>query len=245
VTTPAERDGTQFAQHVSAVSPLAGALDGTPAKRKRAAKRANPNSEVTRNVVCYCRERFDDLVDYSTHVRGGCPELVRVGDLRKANGIRLIAECGTRSGYNRHRDRGEEVCEPCREAIRKESRKRRETTPGYCEAARERERRRRATPEYREHDRKRRATPEYREAQREARRKYRATPNGREVKREQDRKYRTTPEGRETRREGWRKWLENPENREAKREHDRRYRARKKAEKDAALKAETETRSVE
>ncbi len=150
----------QFAQHVSAVGALGEALDGTPAKRKRAAKRANPNSEVTTNVVCYCHERFDDLVDFSTHVRGGCPELVRVSELRRRDGTRLIAECGTRSGLGRHLRLGEKVCDSCRSIER------------------ERDRQRRANPEYRERererDRKRYSTPEYRERSREGSREWRA-----------------------------------------------------------------------
>lgn len=107
-----------FAERVSAVGPLGEALDGTPPKKVRAARRANPNSEVTTNVVCYCQARFDDLVEFSTHVRGGCPDLIRVSALRDRSGRRLVATCGTASGYQRHWRRGEPTCEECRAAVR-------------------------------------------------------------------------------------------------------------------------------
>jgi hypothetical protein len=158
----------RFAQHVGAVSPLDEALDGTPVKRKRSAKKANPNSEVTTNVVCYCGARFDDLVDFSAHVRADCPELVRLSELRKANGHRLVAECGTTAGSKRHRIRGEPNCDLCRAANREYDAARRAARPEYRGRKNEQERKsqRWRTPEYREkkreYDRARRAAPEYR-----------------------------------------------------------------------------------
>lgn len=46
---------------------------------------------------------------------------------------RKLAPCGTIGGYGRHRARGEEICEPCREACREYHRARRAagyTAPG-------------------------------------------------------------------------------------------------------------------
>lgn len=45
-----------------------------------------------------------------------------VRDLRRQGGVApepRQAACGTRSGYERHRERGEEVCAPCADARRK------------------------------------------------------------------------------------------------------------------------------
>lgn len=39
---------------------------------------------------------------------------------------RRLAECGTWSAYKRHKRRGEEPCEPCKEAARKQSRSQRD-----------------------------------------------------------------------------------------------------------------------
>lgn len=156
----------QFAQHVSAVGALGEALDGTPTKQKRAAKRANPNSEVTTNVVCYCGSRFGDLVDFSTHVRGGCPELVRVSELRDRIGRRRVAACGTLGGYGSHWNKGEPVCDSCA-AVAREWRSNYQTTDEYRKKNRERERRKRTDPDYRargaEYQRGLRANPETRE----------------------------------------------------------------------------------
>lgn len=48
--------------------------------------------------------------------------VARESAARRRAGERLrntVAECGTRSGVNRHRRLGEELCEPCKEAERK------------------------------------------------------------------------------------------------------------------------------
>lgn len=159
-----------FAEHVTAVGTLGGALDGTPAKRKRStAKQADPNSAVSTAVRCECGDQFEDFRTAWLHVyQGHCEVLTNVGELRKEDGTRLVAICGTVGGYRRHYTQGSQVCDSCRAAVR------------------EREREYRADPEYRgrkrEHQRvyasKRRNDPEWLERRREYTRAYRERKRG-------------------------------------------------------------------
>jgi hypothetical protein len=68
----------QFAQHVSAVSALGEALDGTPAKRKRSASAGKPAAApaVGMSYACArCGHRTDDQRGYMIHLRTEIGEL--------------------------------------------------------------------------------------------------------------------------------------------------------------------------
>ncbi len=217
---------SEFAQHVSAVGSLGGALDGTPVKRKRSsAKKADPNSSVITAVRCECGDQFDDFRSAWLHVyQGHCAVLTNVGEMRNAVGARLVAECGTLGGSGRHRRNGEPPCDACKAAQRDWARGRRAdpvVRQRIREWERDRSRRRRADPEYRELDRERKreywTTPEYQDWQRAYKARKRSDPEYLERERKQQRE-----------REAARRL--DPEYRALKNERERAARARKKAE---------------
>lgn len=110
--------GQPLSQLVTGISPLGKALDGTPAKRPARAKAA-PKEVVGTSFECHCGQRFVDLREAWIHVRAEYAEARRgISNLRRSNGHRVVAECGTSGGYSRHRSKGEPSCEACKAAER-------------------------------------------------------------------------------------------------------------------------------
>ncbi len=168
-----------------------GALPARPApepvKKPRAPLKTQPvdEPEVRRRCLCYCGERFDDAHKAWVHIRSGCGAAERriIANMRRRDGTRFVAECGTTGGYARHRRWGEPPCEACRAAVREYYRKRRQD-PAFLERERENHRKRRQenpdgrerereykrNPAYQERARERKKNPAYRERQRAYRR---------------------------------------------------------------------------
>ena len=113
----------KFEQHVSGVSPLQGAVDGTPVKRKRGERKANPNGLAESTFACRCHEQvFPTYGEYAVHLREQIDALqADLNEARNARhpdtGARLVAECGTISGYMRHRNKKVDPCTECRDAF--------------------------------------------------------------------------------------------------------------------------------
>jgi hypothetical protein len=111
---------SRLVEQVSAITPLNEAIDGSLKPKRRAPTKTKPKSESAGGPnfwVCKCGERFDHDGLAWKHIHT-CEIAKRsfLNSMRKTNGYRLIAECGTSSGYNRHRDKGEPPCDTCRAA---------------------------------------------------------------------------------------------------------------------------------
>jgi len=65
---------------------------------------------------CVCWKTYKCL--YCEDVENGLIVIVEGREIRKRPFVtnRLVAECGTRAGYNRHRRLGEETCAKCKAA---------------------------------------------------------------------------------------------------------------------------------
>lgn len=144
------------------------------------------------SLLCYCGERFDNHHRAWLHIRAGCEAAQKriLASMRRRDGRRLVAECGTVAGYKRHRYLGEPYCSACRaaKAIRDRERMREQRSdPEQRKRLNDRlnawENKRMSDPEYRERrnaqrrvrDRERRASdPEYRERMNARKRERRA-----------------------------------------------------------------------
>jgi hypothetical protein len=134
---------------VSAVSPLAGAIDGTPKAQPRRPRPAPVLREVTSGIVCFCGERFGEhqALEFMLHLRAEVGEhLEKLERWRESY----------RQSHRRLREDPE-----WRE--RDKAQKRAYTARPEVQAA---QRAYRRTPEYRArqraHNRARRQDPEYR-----------------------------------------------------------------------------------
>jgi hypothetical protein len=127
---------TKLPQHVSGLGALGEAVDGTPAKRRRGERKANPNGTVESDWKCRCHEQvFPDYGKYATHLRevidGLQSDLDEARDARHPiTGRRLVARCGTWSGLCAHHKRAEPPCDACVDAGREYSRNRK-SSPEY------------------------------------------------------------------------------------------------------------------
>lgn len=111
--------GNRLPQVVSGITPLDEALDGTPIRKKRTPAKPKDPPAIGTAFACHCGQRFDDLREAWIHVRAEYADLRQVlANLRRSNGNRLVAECGTLAGYSRHIKGNESVCGSCQDVRR-------------------------------------------------------------------------------------------------------------------------------
>jgi hypothetical protein len=185
---------------ITAISPLGEAINGAGKSRVRR-KGAGGPVVATRFRCGLCGHEDSDKVAIIAHLQAELASMLQqLGALRRADGTRLVALCGTPAGYSRHRRAKEPPCPACRAAQNTYDRARLSADPEYRARKRAIDRashaRRSADPAWREcrsAGRRARlaADPEYRErmnARQQAR--LAADPEYRERKRQLDRAYR-------------------------------------------------------
>lgn len=192
---------------ITAVSPLGEAIDGAVKPRTRRKAAGGPG--VTTRFRCgLCGHEDSDKVAIIAHLQAELASIAQqLGALRRADGTRFVALCGTPAGYSRHRRAKEPPCPACRaaqntydrarlsadpecrarkRAIDRASHARRSADPAWRERRNARRRARLAAdPEHRERlnarqQAKRAADPEYRERMRQLDRAYRERKRDRE-----------------------------------------------------------------